>query len=219
MIKSLLKSCITIQPAFLGCPIHFHWSWFLFCLLYSWASWQNFFFFLLFYGIILLHEFGHCWAAKNFYGYPTYSITISPIGGLAALSLPDRMTSAEEFWITAFGPFVNLILVPILVCLVYWSLGTSSYDLWFQLLTANVFVLAFNLLPVFPMDGGRLFRSILLLFNHSYERSTHIAVRSGQFLAVCFGVLCLMQGLFGCLVVFAGVIVMGQAEIERAKTN
>ena len=161
---------------------------------------------LLLFVCVVLHEFGHAFAAKAF-GINTPDITLLPIGGVARLErMPEE--PIQELIIAAAGPAVNLIIA---ICLfltggsfVYPpTAGSSLNDV---LLTINVVLLLFNLLPAFPMDGGRVLRA-LLATRLSYARATQIAATIGQGCAFIFGFLGLFSNpflLFIALFVYIG---------------
>src|SRR5438094_9256168 len=149
-------------------------------------------FILLLFACVVLHEFGHALAGKAF-GINTPDITLLPIGGVARLErIPDE--PVQELVIAAAGPAVTaLIALGAFIGGGSWSypptMATSIPDLLF---TVNVVLLLFNLLPAFPMDGGRVLRA-LLATQLSYARATQIAASIGQGCAFVFGFL----GLFG----------------------
>jgi len=147
---------------------------------------------------VLLHEYGHALAARK-YGIATRDITLLPIGGLARLErMPDK--PSQELVVALAGPLVNVVIaVGLFVGLMLtgnWqplsSLTTTSGNLVERLLVVNVFLVLFNLLPAFPMDGGRVLRSLLAM-RMQYARATRIAARIGQGMAALFG----FAGLFG----------------------
>src|SRR3954471_3183508 len=149
-------------------------------------------FILLLFTCVVLHEFGHALAGKAF-GINTPDITLLPIGGVARL---ERLSvePVEELVIAAAGPAVTaLIPVGAFIGGGSWdyppTTETSIPDLLF---TMNIVLLLFNLLPAFPMDGGRVLRA-LLATQMSYMRATQIASTVGQGFAFVFGFL----GLFG----------------------
>ena len=137
-------------------------------------------FILLLFTCVVLHEFGHALAGKAF-GINTPDITLLPIGGVARLErIPDE--PVQELVIAAAGPAVTaLIAVGAFIGGGSWdyppSTETSIPDLLF---TMNIVLLLFNLLPAFPMDGGRIFRSIAWMVTGNYDRATQIAAWTGR---------------------------------------
>jgi len=150
---------------------------------------------VLFSGIflcVLLHEFGHVLAARR-YGIKTRDITLLPIGGLARLErIPEK--SAQELVVALAGPAVNVVIAAGLALGLwlggYWqpitSLSMTGGNLFEGLLLANLFLVAFNLIPAFPMDGGRVLRALLAM-RLSHVRATHIAAAIGKGIAAVFG--------------------------------
>jgi Zn-dependent protease len=146
-------------------------------------------FFLLLFLCVLLHEFGHAFAARAF-GIRTPDITLLPIGGLARL---ERMPTSpwQEFVIAVAGPAVNVVIV---AALLPFSGPVTDWRSLFQigdgsvvqnLLKLNGVLIAFNMIPAFPMDGGRVLRALLAArLRHSL--ATLVAARVGQGLAVLF---------------------------------
>lgn len=156
-------------------------------------------FVLALFGCIVLHELGHALTAKR-YGVKTQDITLLPIGGLARLErIPEN--PAQEFWIAIAGPAVNVVIAAALALLL-WLAGRSFGSLELlptrgefleQLMYVNGLLVAFNLIPAFPMDGGRVLRAVLAHFSGDYVAATQTAASIGQALAILFGFL----GLFG----------------------
>ncbi|MBL9137492.1 MAG: site-2 protease family protein [Verrucomicrobiales bacterium] len=158
-------------------------------------------FFIAVFGCVLLHEFGHALTARQF-GIRTRDITLLPIGGVARLErMPDR--PLQELWVAIAGPAVN---VGIVLLLVAWlaisgaSVGGLDWDLTegsfaTRLLTVNLVLVIFNLIPAFPMDGGRVLRALLAL-RLDYAKATQIAATLGQGFALVFAFFGLM-GLLG----------------------
>ncbi|HIC90429.1 MAG TPA: site-2 protease family protein [Anaerolineae bacterium] len=176
---------------------------------------------------VVLHELGHSLVAQAF-GEEVRDITLWPIGGVARLSgMPKRPW--QELLVSVAGPLVNVLLAFGLALVALIWLGpdriVSHYVLqgiffprrWellpVWLLGANVFLAAFNLVPAFPMDGGRILRAILATFM-SYTRATRLAVRIGQGFAILFGLLGLLPGQF-ILLVIAIFIFMGAGQEGR----
>lgn len=135
----------------------------------------------LLYASILAHEFGHSLTARHF-GINTKRIILHIFGGVALLE-GEPKSPKQEFWITVMGPFVSLVLA-----VGFWALyvvsaftGSELGQVGFGFLaTVNSFMFLFNLLPGFPMDGGRLVRSALWAFTGNYLKSTKIAGFGGQ---------------------------------------
>lgn len=109
---------------------------------------------VLAYFIVVLHELGHSFTAQYF-GYKVFSITVFPFAGLAQIEGDWYKNYKHEFWITINGPMVNLIFALLVLPFVHTGNGFVSV-----FLTINVILLALNLLPVYPLDGGRIFRSL-----------------------------------------------------------
>lgn len=156
-------------------------------------------FLLLIFLCVVLHELGHALAARRF-GVRTREIVLYPIGGIARL---EGMPSGwAELWIALAGPAVNLVLAAVLLVFVLfgpvpWPAGAEEMlgrgGLLPRLLVANVILFTFNLLPAFPMDGGRVLRAGLSLALPE-SRATTIAARVGQAMAVGFAILGALTG-------------------------
>ena len=149
--------------------------------------------FLLLFVCVLLHEFGHALTAKR-YGFITREITLLPIGGIARLErLPDD--PAQALWITLAGPAVNVVIAAALFGALsltgQWEpvghMTLTEGPFLERLMLVNVSLAAFNMLPAFPMDGGRALRA-LLATRMDHVRATRIAARLGQGMAVLFGI-------------------------------
>jgi Zn-dependent protease len=141
---------------------------------------------------VLLHEFGHALTARAF-GIETEDITIYPIGGLARLRRMPRSPKAELL-ITLAGPAVNVVIAAVLalVLMVVLAVGAGSAAMWIastvgQLMWINVGLAVFNMLPIFPMDGGRVLRAGLSAWL-GRVRATEIAATLGRGLSIVLGV-------------------------------
>lgn len=146
---------------------------------------------------VLLHEFGHVSAARG-YGIRTPDITLLPIGGVARLErMPEK--PAQELVVALCGPLVNVVIAAGLSLFlglgVRWNPGLfeAGGQFWEKLMIWNLMMVAFNLVPAFPMDGGRVLRA-LLGFVVDYERATRWAAALGQTIAIVAGLLMLLSG-------------------------
>jgi Zn-dependent protease/CBS domain-containing protein len=156
------------------------------------AATEGVVFMLALFGCVLLHEFGHALAARGF-GIRTPDITLLPIGGVARLQrMPDKPW--QELVVAIAGPLVNVVIAAVLIFALgqhlEWEhlerLNQPGSALLAKLVSVNITLVLFNLIPAFPMDGGRVLRSLLALAL-PYSRATQIAAWIGQALAFVFG--------------------------------
>lgn len=174
---------------------------------------------------VLLHEFGHAMAARH-YGIPTRDITLLPIGGVARLErLPDN--PRHELVIAIAGPLVNVVLggaLAAFLVLSHQSLLPGESDPGFtvgqRLLLVNVSLVLFNLLPAFPMDGGRVLRALLAMTMNPV-RATRIAAGVGRLMAVLFAGIALYFGMYMLLLiaVFVWLGAGGEARAMEAQAT
>jgi len=172
-----------------------------------------------FFACVVLHELGHSFAARR-YGVGVRRILLMPIGGMAEFDSLPREPS-KELVITIAGPAVNFVLAALL----WWPVNQlpqhimfySAQGLLYQLLWANLVMGVFNLVPVFPMDGGRIFRA-LLATKFTYLKATQWASVVGKVLSV--GGACVMyfwlDSWLGALL-FAFIFMAGDAEYKAVK--
>lgn len=172
-------------------------------------------FFVAVFGCVLLHEYGHALAARR-YGIRTRDITLLPIGGVARLErMPDR--PMQELWVALAGPAVNVgILAVLLVWMLVRGEGWGRLDLDLtqgslttRLLVVNGMLVVFNMIPAFPMDGGRVLRAMLAL-RMDYARATQIAATLGQGIALVFaffGLMGLLGGMGNPMLLFIALFV------------
>lgn len=147
---------------------------------------------------VVAHEFGHILMARRF-GYSSPDVTLLPIGGIARFQpFPER--PGQELAVALAGPAVNFMIAGLLVAVMGFELTYPNLVTWMRpdgilptLATINLVLALFNLLPAFPMDGGRAFRAILSIFLER-TRATRIAAQVGQALALGFGVLGIVAG-------------------------
>jgi Zn-dependent protease len=141
---------------------------------------------------VLLHEFGHAFVS-SLYGIRTLEIVMYPIGGVARLERPPKPW--EEFWIALTGPVINLGIAAFIFAILYSEkravnlfalVQPSDANLADRIALANLILAGFNLLPAFPMDGGRMLRAVLSRLKSEYE-ATRIATWSGRMLAISMG--------------------------------
>ncbi|MCS7189641.1 MAG: site-2 protease family protein, partial [Bacteroidia bacterium] len=219
-----------------GIPIYIHWS---FWILIIWIvlsgflsprfsieflSWRM----LLMGGLVvsvILHELGHALAARA-YNIPTRDITMYPFGGVASLArIPDK--PIQELVVALAGPLVNFILIGIMgsvlwltglplvfsiEMLTYGRLGLPLVGEWlYNMIGMNGILAIFNLLPAFPMDGGRVLRALLAI-KLPYTKATRIAATVGQGFAVLF----ILVGIYGNpMLILVGFFVFVAAAQER----
>jgi Zn-dependent protease/predicted transcriptional regulator len=157
-------------------------------------------FILAIFGIVVLHELGHALAARR-YGIATRDITLLPIGGVARLERMPR-EPRQELVIALAGPAVNFALAALLFVGLALTGHVASFahvaalDAGFlnralveRLVGVNLWLGGFNLIPAFPMDGGRVLRAALAMRSGNYARATELAARIGRAFALLFGVL------------------------------
>ncbi len=181
-------------------------------------------FIVLFFGVVVLHELGHCLTARG-YGIATFDITLLPIGGVARLErLPDH--PRQEMVIALAGPAVNVVIGLALYAVLraphpgQWIGGVRLVggDLLVNLFYANALMAAFNLLPAFPMDGGRVLRA-LLAWKGDYARATERAATFGQALAWACGSIALFKQNWWLLFIAVFVFLGAEAEADFVRTR
>ncbi|MBT8367222.1 MAG: site-2 protease family protein [Deltaproteobacteria bacterium] len=156
---------------------------------------------------VILHEFGHALAARR-YGIKTRDIILLPIGGVARLEkLPTN--PLHELWVALAGPAVNIVIAAILFVWLKLSASFEPFQMmtvtagpfFERMLAVNLFIIAFNMIPAFPMDGGRVLRAVLAL-RTEHSRATQIAASFGQAIAVFFAVIGLFYNPFLLIIAF-----------------
>ena len=179
------------------------------------SAWNSVAFVLLLFFCVLLHEFGHIFTARAF-GVTTPYVTLLPIGGVAQLErIPEE--SGQEFLIAIAGPLVNVAIAGVLILLgadIMAPHAEAVEDMHISMLdrlaAVNIFLALFNLIPAFPMDGGRVLRAALAS-KFGYVRATEIAAHIGQFVALALGFFGL---LYNPLLIFIAIFVYLAASSE-----
>jgi Zn-dependent protease len=213
-----------------GTAIKIHITFILFLVWIAFSAWSrggaaaaldSTLFIVLLFACVVLHEFGHITAARR-YGIRTPEVTLLPIGGVASL---QRLPSdpAQELVVALAGPAVNLVIGLLLIAVVGSAhfrdldqIDNPHLSLLGRLAIANIFLVVFNLIPAFPMDGGRVLHALLAM-RVGAIRATEIAARIGQALAFGFGFL----GLFGnplllFIAIFVYIAAAGEAQMSAA---
>jgi Zn-dependent protease len=166
---------------------------------------------------VVLHELGHALAARRF-GVQTKDIILMPIGGVARLErMPKR--PREELIVALAGPAVNVVIATVLLLITLPFIGLNGFvsptslatNLVGKTIAVNLAMIVFNMLPAFPMDGGRVLRALLSI-RIGHLKATRIAAKVGQTMAIVFG----LAGLFvfnnPMLIFIAGFVYLGAAQ-------
>ncbi len=197
-----------------GIPVSLDYSWFLIVFLLTWSLGASYFpsqfpgwpaweywaigaaAALLLFVSVLLHELGHATAARH-YRIPVREITLFIFGGVAQIQEEPR-SAWSEFWIAIAGPAVSLGLGFLFYGLAVAASGVSQlYAVFSYLGYVNLALFAFNLIPGFPLDGGRVLRAILWGASKDTSRATLIAANVGRFIAygfIALGLVMMLQG-------------------------
>jgi Zn-dependent protease/CBS domain-containing protein len=187
------------------------------------AAFDGVLFIVLLFACVLLHEFGHVFAARR-YGIRTSDVTLLPIGGLASLErMPEK--PGQEIFVALAGPAVNLVIALVLVVALgarfdlsqVAQLQEATTTLTGRVAAANIALCVFNLIPAFPMDGGRVLRALLAI-PLGYTRATRVAAMIGQGLAFVFALLGLLGNpLLILIAVFIFLAASGEAGYVQAR--
>ncbi len=188
-------------------PVYVHWSFGLLFLFVAYMEdtvqgilFQSIYVLILFVCVVM-HEYGHALSAKR-YGITTQDIIILPIGGVARLNkMPEKPW--QEFVVAIAGPMVNVVIALVLGAGLYyvqWQMDSYEdvsdqfsipYRMLNTLVYSNILLVAVNMMPAFPMDGGRVLRALLSL-RMSRTKATQLASFLGQFIAICTIILSLL---------------------------
>ncbi len=218
-----------------GIPVKLHWTFWLIFLIVAYAGWMEGMdvpdiavFMLLtvcLFFCVLLHEYGHALTAAR-YGIGTQDIILSPIGGIARMrKMPDD--PVQEIVVALAGPAVN-VLICITLGLLIWLIGWDFFPVMetpsfrgIEIFTVSIFwmnaiLFVFNLIPAFPMDGGRVLRAVLAL-RWSKLRATQIAAYAGQVIAAVFILIGLWNYQFVLPFIGVFIIITGKSELNNAR--
>ena len=188
------------------------------------AAWNGLLFMVLLFLCVLAHEFGHIFAARAF-GVATPDVTLLPIGGVARLErIPEE--PRQEFLIAIAGPLVNVAIALILMSLGgaavsgrhLAAMESAAVPMADRLAAVNLFLALFNMVPAFPMDGGRVLRALLAI-RLGFTRATEIAATIGQWVAFALGFI----GLFGnpmliFIAIFVYLAAASEAQLVAVRT-
>jgi Zn-dependent protease/CBS domain-containing protein len=196
----------------------------------SQAAWEGVLFVALLFFCVLLHELGHVFAARR-YGVKTPDITLWPFGGIANLErIPEK--PSQELVVAIAGPAVNVVIALVLLAVLSFTLAGGDLkaedlakiedprtSILIKLAGANIFLVLFNLIPAFPMDGGRVLRALLAM-KMGFARATALAASIGQGLAIGLGLLGIftnpMLMIIGVFVFLAASGEAGQVQLREA---
>jgi Zn-dependent protease/CBS domain-containing protein len=220
--ESGISGTVGILKVF-GVPIRFHFTFILlltFLIVMGLGGQQSALTSVLYiaalFGSVLLHEIGHALVAKR-YGIRTIEIVMFPIGGIARLERSPK--PFQEFWIAIAGPVVNLVIAGAAFSFLEWrhaiaavaeSQRPSDLGLIERIAFGNLLLAAFNMIPAFPMDGGRVLRSVLARFK-SEDEATRIAAAAGRLLAIAMAFYGLLSTQY-MLVFIAFFVYLGAAQ-------
>jgi Zn-dependent protease len=216
--------------SFFGIEVRIHVTFLLFLAWIWFSSYQvegssgaakGVLFILILFACVLLHEFGHAFAARAF-GIKTPDITLYAIGGVARLNrIPDKPW--QELIVAIAGPLVNVVIAAVLIFGIHVTAGLQQVEhlesprieMLAKVASVNVMLVLFNLIPAFPMDGGRVLRALLAMAM-PYARATQIAARIGQGLAVVFAIF----GFLGNpILIFIAMFIFVGAQQEASMTR
>ncbi|MFA7554276.1 MAG: site-2 protease family protein [Spongiibacteraceae bacterium] len=198
-----------------GIDVQVHATFFLLVAWFGYLYWKNFgtlaaviegmTYIVALFSCVVMHEFGHALTARR-YGITTRHITLLPIGGVAAMEkMPEN--PIQEIKVALAGPMVNVVIAALLwLWMLFNSIEVSQEQLVatggsfiFRLMVVNIFLAVFNLIPAFPMDGGRVLRAVFAL-RMPHHKATARAAAIGQNFAILFGVLGLFYNPFLLLI-------------------
>jgi Zn-dependent protease/predicted transcriptional regulator len=185
---------------------------------------------MLLFVLVTLHELGHSFTSQ-FYGYPVKQIVLTPLGGLAQLTeIPEK--PIQEFFVAIAGPAVNVVVAAIMglfallanvsisnpLRAISGGAGLSLEALFTYIFVYNIMLAVFNLLPAFPLDGGRIFRSLLAM-KLEYVRATNIAAAVGRALAIMLGLFAIFNGNIFLILIAIFIFTAGDQEAQMVRAR
>jgi Zn-dependent protease len=228
---------------FFGVDVFVHITFLLFLVVMAWMGWRSalpgesrqmaavasVLLIVALFVCVVLHEYGHILTARKF-GIGTRDILLLPIGGVARLErIPER--NREEILVALAGPAVNVVIAGVLYAFLrvadfsgarefmenqhQWMRSLLGKDFWQTLMQLNLIMIVFNMIPAFPMDGGRVLRALLGMAV-GREKATRLAARVGRVLAVIMGLVAMHYGHH--VLVLTAVMVWVGAGREAAET-
>lgn len=186
------------------------------------AAWEGVAFILLLFLCVLLHEFGHIFAARR-YGINTTDVTLWFFGGIANLErIPEK--PGQEFVVAIAGPLVNVVIAAVLLLYLgatvdpeaLLKIDDPAVSMAAKIAGANIFLVLFNMIPAFPMDGGRVLRALLAI-RLGHARATEWAASIGQGFAIVFGILGIFTGNILLIVIAVFVFLAASGEASYAQ--
>jgi Zn-dependent protease len=223
-MKNYLLYCANAGTWF-GVTVYVHWATLAMLLIFSAVSWLHAGVLLICFASVIPHEFAHIWVARK-HGIPCRRIFLTPIGGAAILENVPK-SGWSEFLIAGVGPlssfFIAFYFIPLLFVfsLTHPEFGPIHAFL-LVIILANMLLATFNLLPVFPMDGGRMLRGILgMIF--SFEKSMLYATRIGQVVGIFVSGFAFTIGLIAISLVLFIMTFISEIQLQsilyQTKTN
>jgi Zn-dependent protease len=199
---------------FLGVPLYVNWS----ALLalagsYLLAGWLGLIFTILGFIFVILHEYGHVFVAQHF-GWEVLDVTIYLIGGIANMKI--RVSAKEEIWVGAAGPLVSLLLL-LLFAGIAFILPPPLIFVAILCAIVNALIVFYNLLPILPMDGGRILRALITMCTKDYLLSTWWTVRIGEVVGVGFTLLAFYFGAWSWGAITAFMVFVSWIEEQNAR--
>jgi Zn-dependent protease len=213
--------------------IKLHWTWFL--LLIIWVDFDtaekimwDVLTLVCVFGVVLIHEFGHITAARR-YGVDTPKVTLSLLGGAAHIGKEmDGLKPMQQIWVVFAGPLTNIVLAILLLPICIYSLQGVDLEaenaikalsgnqlLIFTVFAINIVMFVFNMLPIYPMDGGRILRSVLQHFK--VKMALFISIRTTQVVTLLLLAWCISVGAIVGAIIAILFFVMAWYEVRSLK--